>query len=49
MMYDCPFFKVKVKLADKQSRRIEFVIRSDAKEGDETGHGKGKRQQTHRK
>ena len=41
--------KVKVKLADKQSRRIEFVIRSDAKEGDETGHGKGKRQQTHRK
>ena len=41
--------KVKVKLADKQSRRIEFVIRSDAKEGDETGHGKGKRKQTHRK
>ena len=41
--------KVKVKLADKQSRRIEFVIRSDAKEGDEAGHGKGKRKQTHRK
>ena len=41
--------KVKVKLADKQSRRIEFVIRSDAKEGDEAEHGKGKRKQTHRK